>query len=81
MPHDVALVGFDDISLASYAQPALTTIAQPYREVRRRVTQLLVKRTNGEVTAPERIRLEPGLVVRELCGASNWPPNGPPHGR
>ncbi|MDB6001295.1 MAG: LacI family transcriptional regulator [Rhizobacter sp.] len=69
-PQDVALVGFDDIALASYTQPALTTIAQPYQEIGRRVTQLLVDRANGGTAAPERIRLEPRLVVRASCGAA-----------
>ena len=78
VPEDIALVGFDDIALASYTQPALTTIAQPYRELGRRVAQLLAKGASGEGAAPERIRLEPELVVRASCGASNAPPNGPP---
>jgi LacI family transcriptional regulator len=78
VPQDIALVGFDDIALASYTQPALTTIAQPYRELGRRVAQLLAKGERGERAASERIRLEPELVVRASCGASLPQSNGPP---
>ena len=78
VPQDIALVGFDDIALASYTQPALTTIAQPYRELGRRVAQLLAKGERGERAACERIRLEPELVVRASCGGSNTQLSGPP---
>ena len=78
VPQDIALVGFADIALASYTQPALTTIAQPYRELGRRVAQLLAKGERGERAASERIRLEPELVVRASCGASLPQSNGPP---
>jgi LacI family transcriptional regulator len=78
VPEDIALVGFDDISLATYTQPALTTIAQPYRELGRRVAQLLAKGERGRKANAERIRLEPELVIRESCGASKANARGTP---
>lgn len=78
VPEDIALVGFDDIALAEYTQPALTTVAQPYREFGQETARLLAQRATGDKGPPEHLRLEPTLVVRASCGASNSPPNGPP---
>jgi DNA-binding LacI/PurR family transcriptional regulator len=42
MPRDLSIVGFDDIRIASYVDPPLTTIHQPKVELGSRATQLLL---------------------------------------
>lgn len=42
IPSDLALVGFDDITLAAHTQPALTTVQQPLYEMGQRATELIL---------------------------------------
>lgn len=65
IPRDVAVVGFDDIALASYTSPPLTTVAQPRLEMGRLVAEMLVGRSRESRLQPERHVLEARLVVRE----------------
>ena len=68
VPDDVAVVGFDDIALAKYTEPPLTTVVQPIREIGKLATELVMARVNGERTEPQRHRLKTSLVVRGSCG-------------
>lgn len=65
VPEDIAVVGFDNIALARYTQPPLTTVAQPYVEMGRLAAELLVKRVNGITEPPRQFLLETTLVIRQ----------------
>ncbi|MDQ2079626.1 LacI family DNA-binding transcriptional regulator [Xanthobacteraceae bacterium Astr-EGSB] len=67
---DLAVVGFDDIQLASAWRPGLTTIAVRPREIGREAGNLLLERINGSTRSPQSVLLPPRLVIRESCGAS-----------
>jgi len=71
VPADVALVGYDDIPLAAFASPPLTTVrTDPVGHGRRAVQMLLAQlRPKGPGVAAEAAEA-PRLVVRESCGAS-----------
>jgi DNA-binding LacI/PurR family transcriptional regulator len=47
VPGDVAIAGFDDIPLAAYAAPPLTTVSQPIREQGELAAQILIDRIEG----------------------------------
>jgi len=67
IPKDVAVVGFDDIPLAAFANPPLTTIHQDTILAGRLLVDSLIRLIEGESIAPQKI---PGkLVVRNSCGA------------
>ncbi|MDZ7292285.1 MAG: GntR family transcriptional regulator [candidate division KSB1 bacterium] len=68
VPHDVAIVGFDDIESGRYAPVPLTTIHQPTAEIGAIAVETLIKRIEGK-EANIRTILKPTLVVRESCGA------------
>ena len=64
IPHDVAVVGFDDDNYGLNASPPLTTVHQPSVEMGREMAHVLVRLIEGEPT--ELItRLQTSLVVRD----------------
>jgi LacI family transcriptional regulator len=80
VPHDVALVGFDDFPYpwSDAFQPRLTTVAQPTYELGRRAAEMLVarlgRRDGVNAHPPERVILEGNLVIRESSGLLYSPP-------
>lgn len=69
VPGEVAVVGFDDIRLARYIQPPLTTVRFPRREMGTRAVESLMELISAEGLrgAGEEL-LETELVVRSSCG-------------
>lgn len=69
VPEDVAVVGFDDIDQADYANVPLTTIHQPVEKIGAAAIDTLINRIEGRPTEHRTI-FPPTLVIRESCGAS-----------
>lgn len=67
VPEDVSITGFDDIELASIADPALTTVHVPHREMGKRAAHMLLDIVNGSPPA-ESIELKTTLCLRESLG-------------
>ncbi|MGQ9700689.1 MAG: LacI family DNA-binding transcriptional regulator [Candidatus Bipolaricaulaceae bacterium] len=68
VPQDMAIVGFDDLPLASLLDPPLTTVRQPLRLLGFMAVELLLDILEGRKDGRE-IVLPVELVVRESCGA------------
>lgn len=66
VPEDVAVVGYDNVALARYSRPALTTIAQDTGRAGRLLVSKLLD-AKGALAASERVPTD--LIVRESCGA------------
>ena len=64
VPKDLAVVGYDDLEIAHFTNPPLTTIAQPKKEIGAQAVTLLVDRMSRKSTPPNRIVLAPELIVR-----------------
>lgn len=67
IPRDLSVVGFDDIELASYTVPGLTTLHQPVELLVERALERLLSSIGekaGVLREPEVILVEPTLVVR-----------------
>ncbi|HET9379261.1 MAG TPA: LacI family DNA-binding transcriptional regulator [Streptomyces sp.] len=62
---DVAVAGFDDAPTAALLHPSLTSVAQPLEEIGRECVRLLLARMAAPDAPPERVLLEPSLVVRD----------------
>lgn len=68
VPEDIALVGYDDITVASLVTPALTTVRQPVMELAKIGTQILMERMGmqeGEERSPRSVVLKSELLVRD----------------
>lgn len=69
VPRDISVVGVDDIPLAAFGSPPLTTIRQPIGEVGRCALELLMKQINGfTITESSHVVLKPELVIRQSTG-------------
>ena len=66
VPDDIALVGFDDVPIARFAQPALSTLRVGVYELGRRGLELLADGlANPDAEPAEGIVISPELVIRE----------------
>ncbi|MGI9009388.1 MAG: LacI family DNA-binding transcriptional regulator [Streptosporangiaceae bacterium] len=68
VPHDVAVVGFDDIFPASLCDPPLTTVHQPMRLLGERACARLLDRIARPGLRPKIELLPTDLVLRSSCG-------------
>jgi DNA-binding LacI/PurR family transcriptional regulator len=67
VPHDLSVVGVDDISQAAHTHPPLTTISIPKREMARAATEVLLRYIQGTdiPKEPLKILISPHLKVRQ----------------
>jgi GntR family transcriptional regulator of arabinose operon len=73
-PHDVSVVGFDNIPSAAHLDPPLTTVDHTVQEIGRLAVLLLQDRIVGRYDGPaRRVIIQPRLIVR----ASSGPPPHP----
>ena len=72
VPEDVSIVGFDDISIARFVSPSLTTIFQNKKEIGEKGTEMLIDRINDTSTEwGRKILISPKLIVRESVRRMN----------
>jgi LacI family transcriptional regulator len=67
VPEEIALIGYDDLPLAAYATPPLTSVHQPIGEMGANAVRLLIEQIRGQGPATS-VRLPARLVVRESSG-------------
>ena len=70
IPDDIALVGFDDLPIATLSDVQLTTVRQPVVSFGAKAVETLIDLIENGIDPPRRIILDTELVIRESCGAS-----------
>jgi LacI family transcriptional regulator len=65
VPQDVSVVGFDDIDIANYISPRLTTISQPLSEIGEKTALALHRQIAGGTTTDGEQILPYKLIIRE----------------
>jgi DNA-binding LacI/PurR family transcriptional regulator len=65
IPGDLAIAGFDNIPLAAFTAPPLTTVEQPIAQQGIEAAQFLLERIRGEVRGSRKSIMECRLVVRQ----------------
>ena len=74
VPADVSIIGFDDIPFAALANPPLTTVGQPIRQLGEQAADLLLRVIeNGvqltvETSVQPNVQLPNELIVRQSTG-------------
>jgi DNA-binding LacI/PurR family transcriptional regulator len=68
VPGDLSVIGYDDSTLMSCVDPALTTIRQPIEAMGRAAVDLLVHQIEGSAVGTAELMYEPELVVRSSTG-------------
>lgn len=73
IPKDISLISMDDIELAQFVSPMLTTMHIPIEEMGKMTAKILIDRINGGHTLPMKVSLPYYLVKRESCGPATIP--------
>jgi DNA-binding LacI/PurR family transcriptional regulator len=66
VPEDVSVTGFDNVTLAQYSHPALTTVHIPRDEIGQTICDTLMARDKAPF--PREFVIDPELVLRESTG-------------
>lgn len=64
IPNDVSLIGYDNIDMAQWTVPPLTTIGQDKRELGRQAAAMLIQSIQSNEPSTTTIRIPPRLIVR-----------------
>ncbi len=65
VPSDISIIGFDDIGVAQYTTPALTTVKRPIEKISEKGTEQLLEIMNNELTKQVKIFLGTQLIERD----------------
>jgi DNA-binding LacI/PurR family transcriptional regulator len=65
IPEDLSVIGFDDLPVASWVGPPLTTVRQPLVQMAMAAARLVLRLANGEQPSQTRVELATELIVRE----------------
>ena len=66
IPDDIAVLGYDDLSLTRFLRPSLTTVRQPNSEIGARAAEIVLSNINDRsFWKPRTIVLKPELIIRE----------------
>jgi len=69
VPQDLSVVGYDDLQLAQWTSPALTTVHQPLTRMAEEAARLVIRMSEEELDQVPRMDLATRLVVRESTAA------------
>jgi LacI family transcriptional regulator len=68
VPQDISVVGFDDVPLAVFSNPQLTTVRQPLQRMGQIAAKTLIDQIEGKEKFQAEIVIEPALIVRASTG-------------
>src|SRR5216683_3727441 len=73
VPEDISVVGFDDVPLAVFSSPELTTVRQPLQRMGQIAAKTLIDQIEGKAKFQAEIVIEPELIVRASTGPASRP--------
>jgi len=75
VPGDISVMGYDDIELAKYVTPALTTVRQDTALLGSQAAEILLATIDGTQQGYQALVLPTEVIVRDSCA----PPPGDRH--
>ncbi len=69
VPDDIAIVSFDDLPAAAFANPPLTSVCQPITAMAGTAVKMLINQLGADGRSVSRACLPTELVIRDSCGA------------
>ncbi len=67
VPEDISIAGFDDIEVAAYCNPPLTTVNVPAYEIGRIAFKILLEMINNNTNQVQHYCLDTSVIVRDSC--------------
>lgn len=71
VPNNISVIGFDDVPLASFSVPRLTTVAQPSHQLGQAAVERLIDRLKNPDAPSQRNILTVSLIERDSCAPVN----------
>jgi len=65
MPHDIAIIGFDDLPIAQNSTPGLTTIRQPMKDIVEAAYKMTTTQQDEILRNPKKTLFKPELIIRQ----------------
>lgn len=65
IPNDISIIGFNDLPIADYSVPPLTTVNIPLNSFAKCAIDILIKNHTGDKTSPYKVQISPTLNIRE----------------
>lgn len=69
VPHDIAVVGYDNREIARIFRPSMTTVTLPLYEMGQASAQVLLDLLAGKQEPHGEVKIRGRLIIRESCGA------------
>jgi len=71
VPGDVSVLGFDNVRMARYFRPPLTTINQSMETIGKFGAKMLMSLIQGNTLNKNKITIEPEIIIRDSCDKPN----------
>ena len=67
---DISIIGYDDLELAAYLTPSLTTVHQPSFDLGLKAADILIDHLENKTELPKLLKFQPNLVVRDSVSSN-----------
>lgn len=67
VPEDFSVIGYDDIPMAAFFDPPLTTIQQPLEQFGKQAARIIIEAIDTPKKDHEQVWLSPRLIERKTC--------------
>ncbi|MBN1312979.1 MAG: substrate-binding domain-containing protein [Anaerolineae bacterium] len=68
IPHDIAIIGFDDRQEAAAQEPPLTSVHVPLHKSGYQAVEVLLQHIRGQADAAQLLKIPTSLAIRQSCG-------------